>query len=219
MALDTSTEEAGDCPQYTGETPSAICSLLPQDLLMTGMLRNVLMRHFSHGTYIEHPSLRKLVWKDGDGPGILIESIHRWTPNNTELRPAVLVKRNDCDNMRRGWGDIRQGPATDKFGHEHYVTFWTGSHTLFCIGGTGGQAELLGTEVQRELTQFGPKLLQYLDLKAFRVLKRGAVGMVEEATQNFVVPVTVGYGFEERWVLRQQAPPLRHISLSLLAEC
>ena len=108
--------------------------------------------------------------------------------------------------------------VADKEGNDHYVTFWKGSHTLFCIGGTGAQAEILATEVQRELTEFGPELVRTLGLMRFQVTEIGAVGELEEAQENFVVPVTVGYAYEERWITRIQGPRLNTVSLSLIKE-
>jgi len=177
------------------------------------------MRHFADAAHIEEPDLQHLVFRNGTGTDILIETIHRWRPQLTEFRPAVLVKRNAYQNQRRALGDRRQGNASDEYGDEHFETFWVGSHTLFCIGGSGAQAELLGAEVQRELTQFGPAIAFSLDLLRLQVTQVGAVAVLEEAQENWVVPVTVGYGFSESWILRQRAPRLKQLSLSLLTEC
>ena len=215
----SSSSESPAPEQYIGTNYSHLCSTLNRPLLMTGIFRDVLTRHFVSIDYIEEPDLRHLIWKEGETSGILIESIHRWRPELTEHRPAVIVKRNSYQNQRRGIGDRRLGPHTDAEGFEHFVTFWVGSHTLFCIGGSGAQAELLGTEVQRELTQFGPELSKKLDLKRFQVTQVGVVSELEEAQENFVVPVTVGYAYEERWVIRPQVPKLSNVSLSMIIEC
>jgi hypothetical protein len=134
------------------------------------------------------------------------------------MRPGVIVKRNSYANSRRGIGDRHQGQPVDAEGNAHYTTFWNGSHTLFCIGGSGAQAELLGAEVQRELTQFGPEIARVLDLKRWQVSQIGAVAELAEAQANFVVPITVGYAYEERWIIRQQVPRLNKISMSMLYE-
>jgi len=208
-----------DASQIVGKTDlSSLCSLMNRPIVLTGLFRDVLIRHFSSDKYIEEPDLRHLIWKSGEDTGILIESIHRWRPETTERRPAVIVKRNAYQNERRGIGDRRMGPIADKEGNDHYVTFWKGSHTLFCIGGTGAQAEILATEVQRELTEFGPELVRTLGLMRFQVTEIGAVGELEEAQENFVVPVTVGYAYEERWITRIQGPRLNTVSLSLIKE-
>lgn len=205
--------------QFVGKDVSSLCSLLPRPLLLTGVFRDILTRQFISAAYIEQPELKNLLWKDGHDTGILIESVHRWVPTVTEKRPAVIVKRNAYQNVRRGIGDVRQGPSADRDGFEHFVTFWTGSHTLFCIGATGGQAELLGAEVQRHMTQFAPVIARLLDFKQLRAMQSGPVAELEEAQENFVVPVTVGYTYEERWVIRPEVPLLTNVSLSMILDC
>ena len=77
---------------------------------------------------------------------------------------------------------------------------------------------MLATEVQRELTGFGPVILKSLGLHRFQVTEVGAIAELEEATENFVVPVTVGYAYEQRWLIKRQAPTLRTISLSTILD-
>lgn len=204
--------------QFISQDVSSLCSLLPRPILLTGIFRDILTRLFASSDYIEDTNLKGLLWKPGEDTGILIESIHRWRPELTEKRPAVIVKRNAYQNIRRGIGDRRQGPPVDKEGFEHHVTFWTGSHTLFCIGGTGAQAEILSGLVQKHLTEFENVIAVTLDLKRFQVLQAGPVAQLEEAQQNQAVPVTVGYTYEERWVVRPQVPLLSNISLSMILD-
>lgn len=196
---------------------SSFCALMARPVLMTGLLRDLLTRHFQPGN-IEDRDLRKLIWKDSPDTGILIETVTRWKPNTTEKRPAVVVKRNAYRNIRLGINDQHQMNPADRIGNRHFETVWTGSHTLFCLGGSGAQAEILATEVQRELTQFGPAIRQHLDLKRFAVLDIGAINELEEATENFVVPVTVGYAYSECWVLDEQAPRFNKLSLSAILD-
>lgn len=210
--------ESTSTTQFVGTTVSSMCSLLARPIVMTGMFRDFLVRKFQENN-IEEPALRHLVWRKEQTTGILIESIHRWLPTLTEKRPAVIIKRNAYSNRRMGIGDRNQGNPADKQGNPHYSTFWVGSHTLFCIGGTGAQAELLGTEVQRELTEYGLELLRDMGLHRFQVTEVGEIHEIEESTESFVVPVTVGYAFEEKWVTIQQAPRLRNVSLSIILEC
>jgi len=210
---------ADHCMQIIGdETPSSICSLLPQDYALTGYLRNILLQHFYAATTIEEPDLRHLIWRDRDSTDILIESILAWTPQMTQRRPGIIIKRNDTDYHPLGiGGDLRMMPS-DTLGHEHYVRAWVGSHTLFCISKNGPQAELIAAEVKRELSGFADKIARFVDLKRFRVLKVGAPGELEESAEHFVVPVTVGYAYEERHVVREQTPTLHAVSLSMLIE-
>lgn len=206
-------------PQFIGTTFSNLCSLLPRPLILTGLLREILIRHFAKAEYIETPELAHLLWQEGEQSGILIESIHRWRPELTEKRPAVIVKRNSYANRRLGIADRNNGSPADMQGHAHYTTFWVGSHTLFCIGGSGAQAELLGTEVLRELHHFHPLIRATALLHRFQVTEVGAIAELEEARENFVVPVTVSYAYEDRWIIRQENPTLRSISFSQLLDC
>lgn len=206
-------------PQYAGQTLSSICALRPRPLIMTGLFRDVLVRHFADVSNIEDTALRGSIWREGETTDILIESIHRWTPQLTEHRPAVLIKRNAYSNRRLSVGDRRHGPSADMQGNSHFTTAWVGSHTLFCLAGTGALAEILSSEVQRELTEFGPVIMKSVDLLRFQVMEIGSVSEVEEATENFAVPITVGYAYTQTWVLQQEAAPLRRVSLSLLLDC
>jgi hypothetical protein len=205
-------------PQFVGEVSSALCSLLARPILITGMFREVLSNHFSSAAFIEQPELRHLIWQTGETSSILIEAIHRWNPQMTELRPGIIIKRNSYANHRVGINDKSQGNPGDRQGNPHFATYWIGSHTLFCIGGSGGQAEVLSTEVQRELTEFGPLIREAMQLHRFQVTEVGAVSELEEAQENFVVPVTVGYAYEQKWTLRQQSPTLKTISLAVLLD-
>lgn len=172
----------------------------------------MMVRHFHTPDHIEEPDLRAALWQEGVSTGILVESVHRWRGELTEKRPAIIVKRNAYKSVRVLLNDF-MGPTEE--GNETYSTIWVGSHTLFCIHGTGASVEILATEVQRELTQFGPAIRQELGLKKFQVLEVGQIGEVEEATENNIVPVTVGWAYDETWVLAPEARPLQGIALSI----
>lgn len=206
-------------PVFHSETVSSLCSLLARPVVMTGLFREMLTRHFQDGRMETLPELASLIWRPGDVTGIVIESIHRWRPQTTGQRPAVVIKRNAYRNQRYGIGDRQQGNPTDRTGTEKFTTFWVGSHTLFCLGDTGARTELLATEVQRQLTEFGPQLRESIKLHRFAVLEVGPVAELEEQIETFVVPVIVGYAFEETWVVTQQAPKLSRVSLSTLLDC
>ena len=110
------------------------------------------------------------------------------------------------------------GGTVDEYGDPHYEIFWVGSHTLFCIGGTGAEAEILATEVQRQLTQFAPVIQRSLGLMRLRAAQLNEISRLEEAPENFLVPVTFSVAYAERWTIKQQAPRLRGISLTKLCE-
>jgi len=193
------------------DVAKGICHYGWGPILLTGMLRDWLTRHFTPQN-VEDVDLRKLVWQEAASSGIMIESVWRWRPDMTEKRPAVLVKRNAMKNQRFAIAD-RQG--SDKEGNDHYQTFWLGSHTLFCLHQTGAACEILATEVQREFTQHAPYLIKYLHLHKFQVTEVGPVSEVEEAAQNYVVPVTIGWAYIEKWKLALDALPLKAVDFDL----
>ena len=186
---------------------------------MTGLFRDLLQRHFASPAYIEEPDLQDLIWSAGERTSILIESAYRWRPELSQKRPAVIVKRNAYSKHRVGINDQRLGNSVDEVGDPHFITYRVGSHTLFCLGGSAPQAELLACEVERELEQFGPVIRQILGLFRFEYQQTGPVAILEEAQENFVVPVTFGYAYENRWAIREQAPRLRSVSKTLLLQC
>lgn len=192
------------------------CSLGPRAMLITGMLRSWLTMHFSKAGRIEHPQLRSRLWSAMPDSPILIESITRWKPEETEKRPAVIIKRNDAAVEPRGIDNKLMGGGLDLTGSEHYATFVRGSHTLFCLAGQAQEAEILGGEVYREFMQFGPQLREVLGLMRFGVAGLGGPAEVEECDEHYVVPVTVGYVFEEKWRLIPHAPVLKTVVLSSL---
>jgi hypothetical protein len=181
--------------------------------MILGLLRDFLIRHFSTPLNIEEPDLRQLIWREDERTGILIESIHRWRGDLVEKRPAIILKANARQNVRIAIGDI-SGPNGQ--GQMQYETFWVGSHSLFCIHGSGASGEILATEVQRELTQFSPLIRQYLGLANFQVTEVGASAEIEEAKDSYVSPITVGWTYSEKWQLNLESRMLGKVTLGTL---
>lgn len=196
-------------------TISNLCSFGWRPILITGLVRDLLVRHFQEPAGIEAPDLRRYGWREDPTTGILIESIHRWRGDLVEKRPALVIKRNDYQTVR--WGIADYVRATED-GHEEFCKGRVGSHTVFCIHGSGASAELLGTEVDRELDQFHPVITQYLGLLRWGVTSVGAIAEVEEAKESFVVPVTVGWAYQDNWRVEQESLKLRRLSLSVLLD-
>jgi hypothetical protein len=185
-----------------------------QPIMLTGFFRDLLIRHFQPEN-IQSRDLANYIWRNDMTTGILIESIHRWRGDLAEKRPAILIKRNQYSNTRMTVGDQA---GQDAQGNMQYVTWWTGSHTLFCIHASGASAEVLATEVQREITQFAPVILQTLGLFRLVVTDVGAISEIEEAKESFVIPVNVTWAYQEFWTIKQEALRLRSVGLSTLLD-
>jgi hypothetical protein len=184
-------------------------------ILLTGMIRDLLIRNFQGPGNIRDADLRNLVWRPDERTGIMIESVHRWRGSLAEKRPAILIKRNAMQNLRLTIGDKA---GIDEQGQSVYMTMWTGSHTLFCIHGSGASVEILASEVQKQITQFAPVLVEYLGLHRITVTEVGTVSELEEAKQDFAITVTVGWAYEELWKLELESLKLRKIPLSILLD-
>jgi hypothetical protein len=178
----------------------------------------MLIRHFSSADELRSEDLKQFIWKPGADSGILIESVYRWRGDLVEKRPAILVKRNAYRQRRLGMQDEVMGVGTDETlfenergAHSLYTVNWMGSHTIFCIHGTGASCEILASEVVDELTVFTPAIRQQLMLQDFQVSEVGEISELEEATENYVIPITVGWVYNKTWQLQLESLPLRRV--------
>jgi hypothetical protein len=196
-------------------TASALCSLGFRPIMITGMLKDHLSMKFSTPASIEDPLLKQILWRDDETTGILIESVNRKRGSLTEKLPAVLLKLNSRRNLRKVIGNLA---GVDNNGNPKYQTWWLGSHTAFCVHASGTGADILGTEIEREITQFAPVLTEYLGLYELRVTEVGAAAKVKGTAETFVAPVTVGWVYIDKWKVEREAPKLRRIALSVLLD-
>jgi hypothetical protein len=64
---------AEELDDYTGTKVSSLCHWLSRPIVMTGLFRDHLVRHFQEGM-IEDNALRHLLWKNGLDSAILVWS-------------------------------------------------------------------------------------------------------------------------------------------------
>lgn len=183
--------------------------------MITGLLKDLLSKHFSDPLRIEEPDLRNLVWQEGVRTGMLIESIGRWRDDLVEKRPALIIKPNGRKNIRVGIAD-RAGATIEGF--ELFQTFWAGSHTVFSLATSLAACEILATEAQRQLTQFHSRMIGYLNLYAWQVVEVGAPFEVEEATETIAMPINVSWVYDEHWQVAQESLKLGTVSLDTLLD-
>ena len=214
-APDNPQARAKTTPQERGIKVSALCNLGFRPIMITGLIRDQLIRHFAAPSNIEEPDLRNLIWRRDERPGILIESFYRWRGALANKRPAVVIKPNTRTSMTYSIG-MKSG--LNENGHYEYSVLWLGSHTVFCLHGSGASAEILGAEVQRELLQFSPVLINYLGLFHFTVTEVAGISLLEEDRQTYVSPVTVAWAYEEKWTLERESLKLRKMPLSVLLD-
>lgn len=207
------------CENQSVVNLSYLCENGWQPLLVTGFLRDLLVRQWSNPKNIITPELKQHVWREDKTSGILIESAFRYRTDLVEKRPAIMIKRNSFKNMQTGFsGQIfGEGFATyenEKGAISRHTTLYVGSHTLFCIHGTGASTELLASEVMTHLTECLWPIRKHLGLRQFSVTEVGAIQELAESTENYVVPITVSWCYEHVWELREVSLPLQSVSMS-----
>jgi len=192
---------------------SNLCSLGPRPVIMTGLMRLLLIDHFSRAENIEHDVFRQRLWKPGVETGILIEDATVWRPGASDKRPAVIIRRNGWRNIKVGIGNVS---GTSAEGFDQYTKYWRGSHTLFCLAKEGAEVEILAAETYRFLEHFSPIFRRYFNLLLFELMEVGGLSEIREATNRYAVPITVAYGWEDSWTLQQHVPRLKRIAMSEL---
>jgi hypothetical protein len=55
---------------------------------------------------------------------------------------------------------------------------------------------------------------RHLGLRQFSVTEVGAIQELEESNENYVIPITVGWGYEHVWELKEESLPLQSVSLT-----
>ena len=224
----TSQPVTGASTQQLDTLPSALCAEGLTPLNITGAILAVYRRHFSVAKYIRDPELVHLRWAPeplnttviaGEN-NVLIEPVNRIygrTEQFMQMRPAILVKRNRWVPMKVGLGDREQGhqfqvePGRTQADYEidtairmHVII--VGSHTVFCVGGTPGEAESVATEVLFETIEFAQLIRKDLDLNQLKVNDMGPVARLEESHEHFAVPIVLSYAYWHSWKLRPDHP-------------
>jgi len=193
---------------------AALCCPGQRPIVVTSWLRILLTGHFQkYNIEDQSQAIQKLIWNPTDTTGIKIESFTKWDPALIEKRAAIILKRNGWKRIKHGIGDRK---SQTQQGQEVLSNAWGGSHTCFCIAGNGAEAEKLGAEVYRFFNQFSQAIRETLNLLKFELTEVGEVMILEEARQNFVVPVVVAYAWSEDWLLLRERPSLTNLDLNLI---
>jgi len=192
---------------------SNLCSLGPRPLFMTGIMRTLLTSHFGDASNLEDRALIGKLWSAEACSDILIEDATVWKPGSTQTRPSVIIKRNTWKSRKLGINNV--SGTTDE-GFTQYTKLLVGSHTLFCMANAGAEAEILCAEVFRYFEHFGPVFREEFGLHLFEVMEVGGLSEIEESSEVYAAPVTIGYAWEDSWILKQHTPKLKTVEFSAL---
>jgi hypothetical protein len=173
-----------------------------------GAFVTTIRRHFAQPENIEVPELRHYAWNSDDKVSkILIESVHRWNPTNIQQRPGVIVKRGPWKFIQLGIGNrLEGGVDTDGYTEDSLVVGVMGTHSFFCLGTSGTEADEIAMEVVNCLLCFSQTIREQFCLARFMVSDIGPVTKMDECQDHFTVPVNVEYSMQWNWKLLRQSP-------------
>jgi len=185
--------------------------------ILTGAFLQIARAIFSDSESISEDPLERYIWHpDPKISRILIESINRWKTEDVQQRPAVLVRRGAWKIGKLGLGDkLHGGMEVSGFDDEQHQVACTGSHAIICLGTTGHEAELVGTEMYQAFLGFSKVIREQLCLAKFNVTDIGPVTRFEESHTHFMVPVTLQYEFFMNWELLRQTPEWTRTSFNI----
>jgi hypothetical protein len=174
-----------------------------------------------NGSVEMREELAGYIWSpDVSKTRILIDAVWTFNTQNIQQRPAIMVKRNAWKTQRVAIADgmtigpaRREDGAIDRVRGQFQSKAVLGSHSIFCIGGTGAEAELLGAEVFNHLHEFSQVIREDLRLHRFAVEELGEVALVDEFDDHFVVPIVAAYAFFSAWRTDVQAPWLKTVAI------
>lgn len=226
-------------PPSTGATTvvdddvaSSLCSSQQPPHIMTGVFTRLMREHFARAenllynqTSEKSPQLEQYIWtEDAKTTKIQIQPVWDYNVQDIQRRPALYIKRNAWQTQRMAINDgmtvnAQAGPDGKvlRVRGEYHSRFVMGSHTVFCVAASAGAVELLGTEIFDFLVSFAPLLRKDLEMHRFEVQEVGAISVLQESTDHFVLPVVTAYAFAHTWRLEAVAPWLKSMAIDLRA--
>lgn len=201
--------------QTFDEEVSSLCSSGVPPIILTGVFIQLLRQKFVDPDEIEHPTLKGNTWTpEAETSKILIQPAYQWNPQEIQKRPALLIRRQEINTRILGLNNQFQGGFNDPDGATRHETIHGSGHLIFCVGRTGGEAEILGTEVWKHFLHFGPILREDLKLARLQVMQLSEVGKVEESAEHWSTVVSVATFYYETWQLILEAPILKNLALN-----
>jgi hypothetical protein len=193
--------------------PQTFCRLHYSPMLGTGVLLGLLQEHYGDPSAIEDPLLQQYIWRSGDTTAIMIETCTNDAISRIQMRPAILVRRNAMQIHRLVMNDQVTYLQGDR--ELGYLVALEGTHTVFCVAGKPGHAEILANETLRFLLMASPVIRQALCFHDFLPTEVGEISTFPNLGGQYVVPVTFRYKADYPWSLAPDAPVLRHIEANI----
>jgi hypothetical protein len=215
---------------------SSLCSSQHPSNVLTGLWTRLLREHFANPTNLQFNGmdettvegkptlqLQRYTWsEDNTKTMIQIQPVWEYNPQDIQRRPALYIKRNAVKFERLGLDDgFTAGSDKNARGQvirvpgEYHSKMMLGSHTVFCVGQTGAETELLAQEVTNHIMMFGPRLRAEFKLTRLTLTEVGELALLDEFVEHFVVPVVIGYGIAMSWRIVEIQPFLKTLSINV----
>lgn len=201
--------------------------------IISNWLYNFAIWKFSKLERIYNPALRQdyFIWKEDDteseemDKGILIAKAFAYKPQDSQQRPAIIVKTNNAEmGPRLGIGDkthLQENLIGNKPAQGYPIVSdnlqgvpLAGSSTLFCVHSTPAAAEILGEELWFSLIDFMKPAQRALELDELRPVGLSGLQKIQEFNENWVTTVNVTYKYTRMRVITEKAPLLKGINLT-----
>jgi len=248
MAVDCGNDSGTPAPGGTPITKvgldekSSLCTTGFHPNIITGFITRALRDHFSDPDNLEFggrnefrivdgqrlmvEELQNYVWTAGPDTELLIDPSWKYNRQNIQKRPGLLVHRNKFSRSSPiVMGDGQTvGPKRDQAGNiqrvrgRYQTCAIAGSHTVFCIGGAGAEAELLGAEVFNHFLMFGQLFREEWKMHEFSANSVEPVAYLEEFDDHYVVPVVLSYAYMPTWRVEREAPWLKTLAIDIQSE-
>ena len=213
---------------------SSLCSSQHPSNVLTGLWTRLLREHFASADNLQYNGadettvegrptlqLQRYIWDpDNTKTEIQIQPVWEYNSQDIQRRPALYIKRNEVKFERLGIDDgFTTGSQKNAQGQvervpgEYHSKLMLGSHTVFCVGQTGAETELLAQEVTNHVMMFGPKLRAEFKLARLTLSEVGELALLDEFVEHFVVPVVIAYGIVMSWRIREIQPFLKTLAI------
>lgn len=207
--------------QEINPTPDSMC-FRKDPYILTNFFVQFTRAHFSEPKDIINDRYKEYIWTpDVESSKILIEPSFKVNTKNTQHRPAILFKREQVQVMPIGLGQGKHQshfePKGDKMEGRNkgmdFTTIIPGSHTILCIGQSGGEADELGLEVFFKYLEYGWVLKKEANLGKFMVTGISPAKKLDENQENWLTAITLNWAYDYSWTLFQEAPILKKIGI------
>jgi hypothetical protein len=214
---DLNTTEINRPADYSEEQP--ICYNFPNRLAITGFIIDCLRQLFSNSNNLMHPQIKGFFWAEEQSEDplkapnqLIIEDAFNFDINKAGIRPAVLVKSGN-------WQEVKLVLGDNGLGGDTYHKRINGQHSIQVVARSIAQAELIAREVQGYLSHFGPLLREWVNLIKWEVPLLEAPTKLEEQSENVVISIGISYEIIYSWELAPETSRLiRQIVVNAIIE-